>query len=153
MVNKKMKVIVKLERDAQNFFFVKVLYGFLDSKEDPKTVYAITDEGLKDNIIALSYMVLQSFPFSRDFGITMVVLNPKNGYCYSGIWADYKRSDNVIVGTTPITHFEEINCLVRFISKTIKENQLGDFYVQYNDKILKEEEFYDFQDKLSIDTE
>lgn len=152
MVNKKIKVIAKIERDAQNLFFVKILYGFTDSKHEPDTVYTIEDSRLLDNLIGLSYMALENFPVSRDFGYSIVIYDPETKDCYSGPWTDYKVPTKIIVGTDPRRYFDEINYLIQMLSKTIEENNMGELWVQYGDKLMTEEEFYEFQKELSIYT-
>lgn len=153
MASREMKVAIKIERDAQNFFFAKVLYGFLDSKEELKTVYAINDEELLNNIISLSSMALKNFPFSRTFGGTIIIRNTENKHCYFGKWATGTQSNNIITGTTSVVEFSEINCLIRIFSHIMKKEKMGEFCVQYNEKFLKEEEFLKLQEKMSVLTE
>lgn len=149
MVNKKIKAIARIERDAQNFFFVKMLYAFKNEGE-PQTVYGIDDSDLKDNLIAMSCMALETFQVHNNIGYSVIIYNPKTQYCYHDYRADYKMSNKILVGTIPMNNFDEINYLIHMISETIEKNDMGEFYVQYKDKIMTEIEFYQFQKSLSI---
>lgn len=151
MENRKLKAIAKIERDAQNFFFVKMLYGY-ENEGEPQTIYGIEDSSLKEDLISLSYMALKEFPICRDFGYSIIIYNPENGYCYYDNWANYEMSSKIIVGTVPKNYFDEINYLIRMISKTMERNNIGECWIQYKDKMMKEEEFYEFQNELSIYT-
>ncbi len=152
MVNKKIKAIAKVERDAKNYFFVKMLYGFSDSSNEPLMVYGIEDEGLIDNLVALSYIALNMFPCGgrRECGNTIIIYDIITKYRYDGYYTDYTRPNNIIVGTTSMNNFEDINYLIRMISHTIEKEKMGEFFVQYKDKVMTEKEFYEFQDELSI---
>lgn len=151
MVNKKMKVIAKIERDAQNFFFVKMLYGY-ENEGEPKTIYEIEDSSLKDNAVVLSYRALDAFPVQNDLGHSIIIYDPATKYCYHDYRTDYKMSIKILVGTIPRNNFDEINYLIHMLSKTIEGNNLREFCVQYKDKIMTEKEFYEFQKELSIYT-
>jgi len=153
MVNKKIKVIAKIERDAQNFFFVKMYYGFMDSEiihYKERTVYEIEDKEFIDNLIALSYAALSRFRCGRNIGSTIVVYNTKTRVRSNGPYANYTDPDQIIVGTVPMINFEEINYLVHMMSFVMEKEKLGEFFVQYKDKVMREDEFYEFQNKLSI---
>ena len=130
MTNKKIKAIAKVERDAQNFFFVKMLYGF-ENEGEPKTIYEIHDSDLKDDLISLSYMALEFFPVRQNFGYSIIIYDPETQYCYYDYWTDYTRPTKILVGTTPKNYFEEINYLIQMISETIEKNNMGTFYFQY----------------------
>lgn len=149
MKSKKIKAIAKIERDAQNFFFVKMLYGYANEGET-QTVYEIEDNILKDNLIALSYMAIDSFPIRSDFGYSIIIYNPETKYCHHGRLTNYKIANKIIVGTVPENYFDEINYLIQMISKIIERNNLGEFYVQYKNKMMTAKEFYEFQKELSI---
>jgi len=152
MVNKKIKVVAKIERDAKNFFFVKMLYGFKENEDELQTVYAIEEEGLIDNIVGLSYLSLNNFKCGRDIGSTIIVYDKETEYCYSGYHIDYTEPNRIIVGTEPMLHFADINYLIRMISYTIKKEKMGDFSIKYNDQEMTADEFYKFQNELSIYT-
>lgn len=151
MANKKIKAIAKIERDAQNYFFVKMLYGY-ENEAEPQTIYSIEDRELKENLIALSCMALKTFKieYRREIGYTIIIYDPETKYCYHGYNTDYQMSAKIIVGTIPNNHFEDINYLIRMISYTIDKYNMGEFWIQYNDRIMNKEEFYEFQKELSI---
>lgn len=152
MVNKEIKVVAKIERDAQNFFFAKMLYGFKDSENELQTVYGIEDENLIDNIVALSYMALNTFGCGINVGSTIIIYDTKSQHRHSGYHTDYTAPNQIIVGTTPMPNFEDINYLIRMLSYMIKKEKMGDFSIRYKDKEMTVDEFYEFQKELSIYT-
>lgn len=151
MINKKIKVIARIEKNAQNLFWVKMLYGFTDSKYEPDTVYNIEDNRLLDNLIGLSYMTLECFPNSKRIGYSIIIYDPETTYYWH---YNYRINYNnkIIIGTIPKDRFKEINYIIQMISKTIEENNMGEFWVQYEDKMMTAEEFYEFQKELLIYT-
>lgn len=152
MVNKEITVVAKIERDAQNFFFAKMLYGFEDSENGLQTVYGIEDENLIDNIVALSYMALNTFKCGINVGSTIIIYDTKSQDRHSGYHTDYTAPDRIIVGTMPMPNFEDINYLIRMISYMIEKEKMGDFSIRYKDKEMTVDEFYEFQKELSIYT-
>ena len=152
MVNKKIKAIAKIERDAQNYFFVKMLYGYSDSQNELQTAYEIEDEGLKDNLVALSYTALNAFEYGKtiDGDKTIVICDSKTKYPYHGYGTDYTAPDRIITGNIPLSQFKEINFLIRMISYIMKKEKLGEFWVQYEDKTMTSKEFMEFQKEISI---
>lgn len=154
MVNKKIKVIAKIERDAMNYLFIKMLYGIKDSQYEPDTVYTIEDSRLLDNLIELSHRTFEKFDsipkdfgFSKDFEMSIILYDINNKCCCTAAWLG--RPYTIIVGTTSQNYFKKINYLIKMISEVIKEKNMGEFWVQYGDKLMTEEEFYEFQKSFS----
>ena len=55
MSNQKIVAIAKLERDARNFFFVKMLYGYdISMIDNLKSVFEIDDTHLLMDLIDIS---------------------------------------------------------------------------------------------------
>lgn len=157
MDSKKIKVVAKIERDARNYFFVKMLYGIKDSKCDPDTVYIIEDSRLLDNLVELSHEIFKNyekfdipkdFGFSKNFEMFVILYDINDKCCYTAAWLG--RPSKIIVGTTSTNNFMEINYLIKMISEVIKEKDMGEFWVQYGDKLMTIEEFYEFQKKLRV---
>lgn len=154
MDSKKIKVVAKIERDARNYFFVKMLYGITDSNSHLETVYQIEDTRLFDTLIGMSNEALKFLGTRNEVGNAIVIYYTKHGwkswYANSGPDVDYENPMKVIAGTVGTNDLKEINYLINMISKTIKENNIGEFWVQYGDKLMTKEEFYEFQKELSI---
>lgn len=154
MVNKKIKAIAKIERDAMNYYFVKMLYGIEDSKYYPDTVYTIEDSRLLDNLIGLSHKALEKidipsdYGFLTDFEMYVILYDINDKSCYTATWLG--RPSKIIAGTTSQNNFIKINLLIKIISESIKEKDMGEFWVKYGDKLMTEEEFYEFQKELYI---
>ena len=152
MVNERMRVVVKIERDAQNFFFARMLYGFDNSENELQTIYSIKDENLIDNIIALSYMALNASKTEKNAEESgIIVYNIESKCCFHGYYTDYTAPNQIIVGTVPTKYFRDINDLIKILSKTLKKEKLGDISVMYKDQKMTEKEFFKFQRELSID--
>lgn len=149
MVNKKIKAIAKIERDAQNNFFVKMLYGLTNSKYEPETVFQIEDIRLIDTLITLSNKAIEIFQINN-VGTKIVIYEPKTKHTYSGYNTDYTIPSKIIVGTVSSNEFEDINYLVHMMSYTMKKHDMGELWIQYENKLMSEEEFYEFQKELSI---
>lgn len=150
MANKKLKVVAKIERDAQNFFFVKMLYGYTNSQEGVQTVYAIKDKELLEKLIYLSHSALIGASRVSEYGNTIIIYDVPSKCCYNVYRTNYAADNKIIVGTTSRMIFSEINYLLHIVSKTIEKEEMGEFFVQYKDEVMTIEEFYEFQDKLRI---
>ncbi len=144
-------VVAKIERDAQNLFFVKMLYGHRGDKE-LQTVYEIQEKRMIDNLKALACKVIEEYPVKREIGNTIIMYNPEKKFCFHGPRADYRIPTKIIAGTTPKASFDDINYLFQMIEKTIEKNMMGVFLVQYKDKNMRMtvDEFYEFEKELSI---
>lgn len=154
MENKKIKAIAKIERDAQNYFFVKMLYGIVGSNIEVETVYQIEDSRLFDTLIGMSNEALKFLGINSEVGNAIVIYYTRPGYkCWysnSGPDADYTNPTKVIAGTVGTNDLKEINYLIGRVSKTIEENNMGEFWVQYGNKLMTKGEFYEFQKELSV---
>ena len=152
MVNKSIKAIAKIERDARNYFFVKMLYGFSDTKNELKTIYEINDEGLMDNLVALSYTALNTFTCGgrSDYGSEIVIYDVISKNRYYGYHIDYREPNHIIVGTMAMPNFSHINYLIRMISFTMEKENIGEFFIQYKEEVMNCEEFYNYQKRLFI---
>jgi len=147
---KRIEAIAKVERDAQNCFFVKMLYGYNISQEEPSTVYGIKDQKLLDDLANLSHTVLTRDVFDIERQKEIIMYDLKREQCYYGSQANYERKNRIIVGTTSRACFIEINYMLDRISQTLKENNGGEILVQYKDEVMTVEEFYQFQENLRI---
>lgn len=147
MVNKKIKAIAKIERNSRNLFFAKMLYGLTNSKYEPETAFQIEDSRLIDTLITLSNKAIGIFQI---YGTKIVIYEPKTKRTYSGYNTDYTIPSKIIVGTVPSSEFEGINYLIYMMSDTIKKHDMGELWIQYENKLMSEEEFYEFQKELSI---
>lgn len=149
MANKKIKAVAKIERDARNYFFVKMLYGIVGSNRGLETVYEIEDSRLFDTLIGMSNEALKFLGIRNEVGNTIVIYYTKYGwkswYSNRGPDVDYTNPMKVIAGTAETNDLKEINYLISRLSKTIYQNNMGEFWVQYGDKLMTEEEFYEFQ--------
>lgn len=158
MESKKIRVVAKIETDARNYFFVKMLYGIADSARVLETVYQIEDTRLFDTLIGISNEALKFLGIRNKVGNAIVIYYTKDAlksnrmywYSNSGPDVDYTNPMKVIAGTVATNDWKEINYLISRISKTMEENNMGEFYVQYGNKLMSEEEFYEFQRKLSV---
>ncbi len=154
MESKKIKAIAKIERDARNYFFVKMLYGIVDSNRELETVYQIEDTRLFDTLIGISNEALKFLGKRNEVGNAIVIYYTKHGwkswYSDSGPDVDYTNPMKVITGTVGTNELKEINYLINMLSKTIKEDNMGEFWIQYGNKLMTKEEFYEFQKELSI---
>ena len=148
-MKRKIKVIAKIERDAKNWFFVKILYGYADSEEKLKTVYKINHKELQQDLISLSYIVFKGISLGYDEKsiIFYDVVKRTNSQGYD----TYEGPNKIVVGTNSNVEFSTINHLVHLLSYAIEKEKLGEFFVQYNDELMTEEAFYEFQRRLSID--
>lgn len=151
MKNKKIKAIAKIERDAKNFFFVKILYGFEDSQTEPQTVFEMEDLELFESLIILFQKVHHNFICDRINANKIIVYSPETKYTYN---ASDKNNGGVyiFIGTESHVSWEYINYLARMLDYTMNKEKMGEFFVQYKDKIMKIKEFYEFQKNLSIFT-
>ncbi len=149
MIHKKIKVIAKIENNTQNLFFINMLYSLIDSRYGPETVENIEDNRLLDNIIDLSYMTIKRFPNHICFRNSIIMYDSQNeNYYYNGYKMDDRLYTKIIIGTSPKKNFGQINYLIQMMSKTIEENNMGEFKVQYKDRIMTKEQFYEFQKEL-----
>lgn len=153
MENKKIKVVAKIERDARNYFFVKMLYGIVGSNRELETVYEIEDSRLFDTLIEMSNNALK-FLGRNEVGNVIVIYYTRPGwkswYSENGLDADYTNPTKVIAGTLGTNDLNEINYLIGRISKVISVDDMGEFWIQYGEKLMTKEGFYDFQKELSI---
>lgn len=151
MANKRIKAVAKIERDARNYLFVKMLYGILGSNIE-ETVYQIEDSRLLDTLIGISNEALKFLGTRNEVGNAIVIYYTKKGwkswYSNSGPDTDYTNPTKVIAGTVGTNELKEINYLIHRLSKTISRDDIGEFWVQYEDKLMTEEEFYELQKKL-----
>lgn len=158
MENKRIKAVAKIERDARNYFFVKMLYGIVGSNIKVQTVYQIEDSRLFNTLIEMSNEALKFLGIRNEVGNTIVIYYTKHGsrsdrrywYSNSGLDADYTNPTKVIAGTVGTNDLKEINYLISRLSKTISQNNMGEFWVQYGEELMSEEEFYEFQKELSV---
>lgn len=154
MESKKIKAIAKIKKDARNYFFVKMLYGIVGSDRVLETVYQIEDTRLFDTLIEMSNKALKYLGKRNEVGNAIVIYYTKHGWKYwysnSGPDADYTNPTKVIAGTVETNDLKEINYLIGRISKIIEEDNMGEFWVQYGDKLMSKEEFYEFQKELSV---
>lgn len=158
MANKKIKAVAKIERDARNYFFVKMLYGIVGSNRELETVYEIEDTRLFDTLIEISNEALKLLGIRNEVGNAIVIYYTNHDskydrrywYSNSGYNTDYTNPTKVIAGTVGTNELIEINYLIHRLSKTISQNNMGEFWIQYGDKLMTEEEFYEFQKGFSI---
>lgn len=156
MANKKIKAVAKIKRDARNYFFVKMLYGIADSNESLETVYEIEDSRLFDTLIEISNEALKFLGKRNEIGDAIIIYYTNHDskydrrYWWSGNGSDvnYKNPIKVVAGTIGTNDLKEINYLISRFSKTISQNNMGEFWVQYEDKLMTAEEFYEFQKEL-----
>lgn len=80
MESKKIKVIAKIERDARNYFFVKMLYGIVGSDRALETVYEIEDSRLFDTLIGISNEALKFLGINNEVGNAIVIYYTRPGY-------------------------------------------------------------------------
>lgn len=139
---KEIIAVAQLEKDARNFFFIKMLYGY--SKNELHTVYEIEDEKLLEDLIEFSSNALK-YENCIYCGDKIILFDTKKKYFKYSIKLYY---DSIIVGTLPDARWDEMNYLVRLISLAMKKGDRGKFFIQYKDKIMNEEEFYEAQDEL-----
>lgn len=151
MANKKINAIAKIERDARNFFFVKMLYGY-ENEVDPQVIYSIENIEFKQSLSALSNKALKTFKieYYKEVGGSIIIYDYKDKYCYYGYNVDYQKPDTIIVGTMPHNYFGDINYLIYMISYTIDKYNLGDLWIECDGKKMTEKEFYEFQKELLI---
>lgn len=150
MKNKKIKAIAKIERDAKNFFFVKMLYGFEESQRKPQTIFEMKDVEVYDSLVILSRKALSNFQCCSSFtGDRIIVYNPEGKYSQPA-FQSYAHNNPIIIGTEPSNSFRDINYLARMLDYTMNEEKIGEFFVQYKEQIMRIEAFYEFQKNLSI---
>lgn len=146
MENGKIRAIAKIERDAENYFFLKMLYGD-EADINLKTVYEIEDACLIAKLVEMSKNALRIFSI-RSFK-TIVLYNPVNKWRFHGL--DLGNEENkILAGTISASDFDEINYLIHMISDVLKKKDMGSLVVSYEDKIMSEIEFHKFQESLSI---
>lgn len=154
MANKKIKAVAKIERDARNYLFMKMLYGIVGSDTALETVYEIEDSRLFDTLIDMSNEALKFLRIRNEVENAIVIYYTKHGwkswYANSGPDVDYTNPMKVIAGTVGTNDTKEIKYLIHRISKVISQDDMGEFWVQYGDKLMTKEEFYEFQKGLSI---
>ena len=150
MSNQKIVAIAKLERDARNFFFVKMLYGYdISMIDNLKSVFEIDDTHLLMDLIDISTLALSVYKCRETIGNTILLYNPDQKFCYTADNIYHDDEFKIIVGTEAHNEFSDINYLVRMLSQTIHAYS-GTFAVQYKNKIMSEKEFYEFQGELSV---
>ncbi len=151
MESKRIKAIAKIERDTRNYIFVKMLYGIAGSNIE-ETVYQIEDTRLFDTLIGMSNEALKFLGTRNEVGNAIVIYYTREGwkswYSNSGTDTDYTNPTKVIAGTVGTNELKEINYLIHRLSKTISQDDMGEFWVQYEEELMTEEEFYEFQNKL-----
>lgn len=158
MANKKIKAVAKIERDARNYFFVKMLYGIVGSNRGLETVYEIEDSRLFDTLIGISNEALKFLGIRNEVGNAIVIYYTNHDsksdrrYWWSGNGpdVDYTNPTKVIAGTVGTNDLTEINYLISKLSKTISQNNIGEFWVQYGQKLMTKDEFYEFQQEHLI---
>lgn len=153
MANKKIKAVAKIERDARNYFFVKMLYGIVGSNRELETVYEIEDTRLFDTLIGISNQALKFLGIRNEVGNAIVIYYTNHDsktdrrywYSNSGPDVDYTNPTKVVAGTVGTNDSKVINYLIDRISKVISQDDMGEFWVQYGEKLMTKEEFYEFQ--------
>lgn len=148
MRNKELYVVARVERDAKNLFFVRMLYGFTHEKEALCSPATIDDSRMLDVLIGMTHSALSDFPCGNYCGSTIIVYNTNNGGYYHGSYSEYKVPDTIITGTKSADTLKDVNYLIRMISHTVTKNNMGEFCVEYEGKKMSAEEFYEFQKGL-----
>lgn len=140
-----MIVVAKIERDARNFFFVRMLYGHGANKK-LQTVYEIQEKKMRDNVIALACDAIEAYPVKRDTGDTIIIYNTEEKICSYGPQTDYSIPTKMIAGTTPAPYFYDIKYLLQMIEKTMEKNMMGDFWVEYKEGLrMTVDELYELK--------
>lgn len=142
----KIKVVARIERDARNFFFVRLLYSFTELPDNLRTAYEITDRELLAKIIKMSQIVLYEAKDSMILGNLLVAYNVIEKRCTSNLYVARRVvPDIVIAGTSEQANFAEINYLLGLISNVMIRENLGEISVQHNGKNMSCNEFYNIQ--------
>jgi len=143
MVNRKIKVIASLEKDARNYFFVRMLYSYIDSEEQPKSVFEIEDEELKDILVKISDEALQFHDRFKPNSI--IIYYPSKNKIEYGENANYTEKNKIIAGTIPKNHFEGVDYMLSVLTvvnlRSSNFKDFGEILVQYEGKTMIVEDF------------
>ena len=147
----KIRVVARIERDVRNFFFVRLLYSFSELPDNLRTVYEINDRNLLTKIVNMSQAVLYEANNGIGLRNSIVAYNVIEKHCTGNLYMARRVVPNIAIsGTVAQVNFDEINYLLVLISKVMIREDLGEFLVEYNGKNMSFDEFYSFQQNLSL---